>query len=422
MTWKAHYRLVCPVCGGRFDDTEGRFLLGCPEQHAPALLRAVYDEKRLVIHPESTGVFRYADWLPVRRTLPGCAGPVAWHSTRLGHRLGLESLFIAFSGWWPEKGAFMETCTFKELEAQAVCGRTAPDWTSALVVASAGNTARAFHHVCSLHGLPALVVVPGYGVPLLWSTTPPSRRVRLAVIEGAADYTDAIDMAGRIAVLGGYTAEGGAKNAARRDGMGTVLLAAVEAAGRIPDHYVQAVGSGTGAIAAWEMSLRLGEDGRYGEPRMRLHLGQNAPFTPMVDAWEAGHRDLPALPRGHELAAGIHAPVLANRKPPWGIVGGLFDALSDTRGSMYRVDEHAAVSAGHLFADEEGIDIDPAAEIAVATLAQAVESGRIGRKDLIVLNVTGGGQRRLQAEKAPVALKPDIVLVQGADLPREALV
>ncbi len=422
MTNKAHYRLLCPVCGARFDDTPDGFLLGCPERHAPALLRAVYDEKRLVIHPEHTGVFRYADWLPVRRILPGSAGPVAWHSTRLGHRLGLDSLFIVFSGWWPERGALMETCTFKELEAQAVCGRVAPEWTDALVVASAGNTARAFHHVCSRHGLPALIVVPGYSVPLLWSTVRSGPRVRLAALDGAGDYTDAIDTAGRIAGLDGYTAEGGAKNVARRDGMGAVLLTAVEAAGRIPDHYFQAVGSGTGAIAAWEMSLRLAEDGRFGESRMRLHLGQNAPFTPMVDAWEAGRREIAEVPAGRDLAAGLHAPVLANRKPPWGVVGGLFDALSDTRGSMYRVDARSAIAAGRMFADEEGAEIDPAAEIAVASLLQAVDQGRIDKKDLVALNITGGGQNRLRAEKAPVALTPDVVLTQDAELPREALV
>ena len=47
---------------------------------------------------------------------------------------------------------------------------------------------------------------------------------------------------------------------ARRDGMATTVLA-VTHIGRIPDYYFQAVGSGTGAIAAWEANLRLIEDG-----------------------------------------------------------------------------------------------------------------------------------------------------------------
>ena len=58
--------------------------------------------------------------------------------------------------------------------------------------------------------------------------------------------------------------EGGAKNVARRDGMGTVMLDAAVTIGRMPDYYFQAIGSGTGGIAAWEAALRLRDDGRFG--------------------------------------------------------------------------------------------------------------------------------------------------------------
>jgi len=54
---------------------------------------------------------------------------------------------------------------------------------------------------------------------------------------------------------------GGARNIARRDGMGTTVLSAADCIGRIPDVYFQAVGSGTGAIAAHEANERLLEDG-----------------------------------------------------------------------------------------------------------------------------------------------------------------
>ncbi len=331
------YVLECPICGRRYEDSPGEFLLSCPEKHAPALLRAIYRVKKFVTHPELTGVFRFLDWLPVRRALPGAAGPVAFHSDFLGPSLGLENLFIIFNGWWPEKGAQMETCTFKELEAQAVCARVVEDWSSSLVVSSAGNTARAFHSACSRYKVPALLVVPRVSLPMLWSTGESNPEVRLAVLDGGADYADAIELGNGIAATDGYYPEGGAKNAARRDGMGTAVLAAVEACGRVPDHYFQAVGSGTGAIAAWEMNLRLMEDGRYGERRMKLHLGQNAPFTPMTDAWQAGSRTIEPVPNGRRLSRIIRARVLGNRNPPYAITGGLYDALTDTGGCMYRV-------------------------------------------------------------------------------------
>ena len=70
------------------------------------------------------------------------------------------------------------------------------------------------------------------------------------------------------------------------------MLSAVEAIGRIPDAYFQAVGSGTGAIAAWENAERLAADGRFGENRMRIYASQNAPFTLMYDSWKAHSREL----------------------------------------------------------------------------------------------------------------------------------
>lgn len=119
-------------------------------------------------------------------------------------------------------------------------------------------------------------------------------------------------------------------------GWAQTVLSAVLAIGRIPDYYFQAVGSGTGAIAAWEANLRLIGDGRYGSHKMKLMVSQNAPFTPMYDAWKAGSRSL--LPMDDSFARRqveiILAKVLSNRKPPYGIVGGLYDALVDSAGDI----------------------------------------------------------------------------------------
>ncbi|HVP19471.1 MAG TPA: cysteate synthase [Spirochaetia bacterium] len=406
----SHYRLACPVCGKHFEDSPSEFLLSCPEPHSPALLKAVYRQKRLVVHSEHSGVFRFSDWLPIRRKLFGAPGPVVYRSQGLGPYLGLENLFVIFNGFWPEKGALMETCTFKELEAQAVCGRVVEDWDSCLVVSSAGNTARAFLQACSRYDVPAFVVVPGNSLPLLWSTGRPKSSVRLAVLEGEADYTDAIALGNGIANMEGYYSEGGARNVARRDGMGTAVLRAVEEAGEIPQHYFQAVGSGTGAIAAWEMNERLVGDGRFGARKMKLHLAQNAPFTPMVDAWEAGSR---IIAGSDEAAArkrvhSIRAQVLANRNPPYSLAGGLYDALRESGGFMYRVSNEDSERAGRLFAERELIDIDPAAEVAVASLIQARSAGRVRSGDLVALNITGGGRSKLQAHREVEQLTPDV--------------
>ena len=45
---------------------------------------------------------------------------MVFRSQRLAARLGMDDLWLAFSGWWPEHAARMETCSFKGLEAAVV--------------------------------------------------------------------------------------------------------------------------------------------------------------------------------------------------------------------------------------------------------------------------------------------------------------
>ncbi|MDX9979354.1 MAG: pyridoxal-phosphate dependent enzyme, partial [Lentisphaeria bacterium] len=177
-------------------------------------------------------------------------------------------------------------------------------------------------------------------------------------------------------------------------------------------HYFQAVGSGTGGIAAWEMMKRLHADGRFGSAVMRLHLAQSTPFTPMTEAWTEHHRDLPEWEpeKAKRRALAVHAPVLSNRKPPYALIGGLYDALCDTGGAMYAIGHEQAQQAGALFAELEGCDLDPAAEVAVAALVEARQKQLLDPAQTILLNITGGGYQRARRDGLPIPAKPDVVV------------
>ncbi len=383
------YLLRCPGCGRSFPD---HYTLDCPSG-CDTLLRTVYRERRLTLR-SLPGVFRYKEWLPVEGHLRVDAGPVSYESERLARELGLSNLIITFSGYWPERGAGMETCSFKELEAQPTALRLREKGAGGVIqVSSAGNTGRAFCQVSGLTGTPVVVVVPTAAAGRLW-TTVPAENVCLITVDG--DYSDSIAFGREVCSLPGIVPEGGAKNVARRDGMGTVVLDGALSAGRLPDYYFQAVGSGTGGIAAWEAAERLVADGRFGSRLTELHLSQNLPFVPMVRAWEAGRRTIVAedMPDAEASIARVYADVLTNRHPPWGIRGGVRDALLASGGRMYAVGNEDARSAGRLFAETEEIDLDPAAAVAVASLARAVEEDLIDPKKHILLNVTGGGYQR----------------------------
>jgi cysteate synthase len=415
-----HYWLECLDRHETVEETDRGFALGNPAATHPALLRAIYDEKGFRVRDGEPGIFRYRGWLPVRRALAGSGRPVAYHAEGLGSHLGLERLYVVFSGYWPERGAYLETCSFKELEALSVLARVPDGEPRSLVVASAGNTGRAFLQIASIHGIDVTVVVPERSLPAIWTTVERSPRVRLVALAAPSDYLDAIGLADLVAAQPGFYPEGGAKNVARRDGMGTTLLAAAEALGDIPAHYVQAVGSGTGGIGAWEMAERLRAAG-FGSRKCRLHLVQNEPFTPMVDAWRAGSREIASgdVEGARRRIDALHAPVLSNRKPPYGIVGGVFDVLTESGGSMYAVSREDALAAGALFDRLEGCDLEPAAEVALAGLIRAVREERIGRSESVALNLTGGGQRRLDAEGRRRQAAPDLVFRQEEANPRD---
>ncbi len=417
------YLLQSQATGKIYEDTG--WLLDAPGETAPALLRAVYQEKSFTPGDNSLGIYKFADWLPVHKTLNGSSAPVTYRSKKLARKLNLENLFITFSGYWPEKEAAMSTCSFKETEAYSVCARLENKSNKVLVVASAGNTARAFAKVCSDNHIPLLLCVPADNLDALWFDKPLNPCVKLAVTEPGSDYFDAIHLSNMAMKCDGFIAEGGAKNVARRDGMGTTVLSATEFIGKIPDYYFQAVGSGTGAIAAWEANLRLIADGRFGNHKMKLLVSQNAPFLPMFNAWKAGSREMLAYndDTARRHVEEIDAKVLSNRKPPYTIIGGLFDALVDTSGEVLAVSNTDARAANSLFVETEGIDLHPAAAVATASLMKASQTGTINREATIMLNITGGGEIRFKSGRELFYLKPDLVfpIAAGEDMVKSKL-
>ena len=408
------YTLKCVASDREFEDTG--WLLEDAQAEEPSLVRAIYEKKQLELKGDEYGLYTFSDWLPVSRALKGSAAPVTFRSEGLGKHLGLNNLYITLNGYSPRHGAAMTTCSFKETEAFSVCGRAKADEERVLVVASAGNTARAFARVCSENNIPLLLSVPADNLSAMWFEKPLNKCVKLIACEKGGDYFDAIHLSDMVLKSPRFYAEGGAKNVARRDGMATTVLSAVTAIGRIPDYYFQAVGSGTGAIAAWEANMRLIEDGRYGENTMKLMVSQNAPFVPMYDAWRADSRAM--LPYDADKArrdvAIIDAKVLSNRKPPYGIKGGLYDALKATNGEILVATNMQGRKASKLFKELEGVDIHPAAGIATATLIKAVQDGKIDKDAYVMLNITGAGEEAFKAEHDVVYKEPDLVFPLNA--------
>ena len=391
------FSLKCTYCGKVHDPNP--FRLHCSNDHPVSLLRVEYEQK-LEVKEDLPGIFRYIDWLPVDQAISVDGRPTTYKSEALARHLKLKNLWISFNGYWPEKGGSLETCSFKELEASAVLAQLHQSTEDTLVVSSAGNTGRAFAVIGSRHNQPICIVTPSSSLPAYWSKQRFKSNVSLITVNQNADYTDAIRLGKAISQLPGYFPEGGVHNVARRAGMGLTVIDAAVTIGEIPQHYFQAVGSGTGGIAAWEANLTLLKDGRFGSHLMKLHLSQNEPFAPLVKAWNEGIRSMPLIPEteAKRQIREVSAPVLTNRKPAYGLHGGVYDALTSTQGHTYGVDNKKAAEAQHLFQKLEGIDISPAASVAVSSLMQAIEAGNVNPNDTILLNITSGGVERFKQD------------------------
>ena len=397
----SQYEIRCRKCKKVLKESYCAFCEHCKD----ALLVTDYKE-RLFAENNSDGIWKF-NWLPVQNHSFHQPGPVVYRSEGLSGVLGLENLYISFNGYWPERGAKITSCTFKEFEAAVVLENARSNGIEGMIVASAGNTARAFAHHSTVSNFPVIIVVPRMCLFEMWYLEASLKIPTLALEEG--DYANAIDLARRIALVQGYPFEGGVKNIAKRDGLGIVLLDAVSKIGKLPDRYFQAVGSGTGAIAAWEMSERFLRDGRFGSRLPALHLAQNLPFAPMVKAWERGSRELSPEDLNPKLIEEITTRVISNRYPAYSVQGGVYDALHATEGEMYGIINDEVFEAVDIFEKTEGVDIVPAAGVAVAALRKAVNAKHVDKKETILLNITGGGEQKLRADMKTYRVNPVFV-------------
>lgn len=403
----SHYEIKCRKCGTVLRETYCALCEHCKD----ALLVTDYKEHQFQ-EGHGSGIWRF-NWLPIHSPDFYQPGPVVYKSEGLAKKMGLESLYIAFNGYWPEKGAEITTCTFKEFEAAVVLENARNNGIEGMVVASAGNTARAFAHLSTVTGFPVIIIVPKMCLFEMWYLEAALKIPTLALGDG--DYGDAIDLARRTALTQGYPFEGGVKNIAKRDGLGIVLLEAVSTIKKLPDRYFQAVGSGTGAISIWEMSERFLRDGRFGTRLPALHLAQNLPFAPMVKAWQKGSRNLFPEDLNPELIEQITTRVISTRYPAYSVEGGIYDALQACGGNMYGIENDDVFAAMDIFEKEEGIDVVPAAGVAVAALQKAVRENHVNRKDTILLNITGGGEKRLKKDMKTCRVDPVFISKKVSD-------
>ena len=368
-------------------------------KHANSLIKTVYKKKKLEIK-KIKGIFKFLSWLPCNRILDYHGEAVVYKSKGLAKELGLKNLYIAFSGFWKERNAEIKTCSFKELEAVILAEHAKELGENFLVIPSAGNTARAFSIASKLAGIKTVVLVPEKNLSEVLIPEEMEENEKSVGSEDdyffifgvKGDYSRAIELS-RF-----FSYPSGARNFAARDALATVYCSAVLEMKGIPEHYFQAISSGSGAIAAFEANERIMQDSRFGKGITRIHISQCREFSPVVDAWRKREKHIRS--DSLEIPEELYAKVLANKKPAYSEAGGLYDVLEKSKGFAYAISKGEAEEARKIFEEKESIDIARASAICVASLFKAVEKNYVGSADKVLLNITSGGEKRANLKKA----------------------
>jgi len=393
------YTLKCLKCGKSY--SEDHYICSC-ENKCDALLKTVYEQKNFTIDESYQGIWRYHQWLPIQKINQGLVDHgssfVTYKSTKLAEHLGLKNLIICLNAY-----PHCHTGSFKDLEAEVTFQRVMDtvDSGKPLVISSDGNNAISFVYYSNVIRYPIfLFATEDARLRRIWSFSKSNPYTRLFPIEG--DYFDAINLGNQFSHVEGYLYEGGFRNVARRDSVGTMLLDVTRLLGHLPDHYFQALGSGPGAIAGQEAAERLILDGRYGNKLPKIHGAQNYPYVPMYEAWENHSRTIDERfqkESAKQLIDQTSAHVLTNRFPAYSLIGGIYDVLQATKGEMYSVTNEEIEKAQVLFEKLEGISIVPEAGVTIASLQQAISKETISPQDFILVNITGGGRKEIKRER-----------------------
>lgn len=381
------YLLRCPECGRVFRDAG--FSFSCPNG-CSSVVKTKYLAKADF---DGSGLWRYMGYLPVSGTVDDYSEfPAVFHSEEYSDMYDADVYFI-LNGYSPEHNVRMRTCTFKELEA-IVSLKYAEEVGRNIALSSVGNTANAFMELAKyVPDVTVYLFVPEKVFDCVFEV---ERSENVVLIKVRGGYGDATNLAKAFAsIKSDVVYEGGGFSFARRDSLSALAYSFVEFAGRPPDIYIQSIGSGTGAISFFDGLKRLGF-------RSKVVVAQNMPFTPVVDAWKMGAREI-KKPDLDPLEI-LYAKVLSNEKPLYSHSGGLYDILSESDGNALAVSETEAKKAGKQFRKITGIEPFPASSVALAVLEKVDLTGTIA------VNITGSGKNILKRDYNVKRAKPDYVV------------
>ncbi len=372
----------CRACGV-LQPADDRYV--CAECFGP--IEPAYDLRSLdvtalkfEIENGPRSIWRYAPLLPVAE--PKTHYPVGWtpllHAPRLGALFGIERLYLKDDTHNP-------TLSFKDRPVAVALARALELGLDTIACASTGNLAGAVAAAAARNGLRAFVFVP--------ENTEPGKIASAAaygahVVRVRGTYDQVNRLCGRLADDHGWGFVNFTLRPYYAEGSKTLLFECAEQLGwTLPHHVVIPVGSGALLTRTATAVSQLREIGLVNGEHCHLHAAQPAGCAPVSDAALDGWRDVRPVRTPDTIAKSlaIGSPSDGDRS---------VEVVRDSHGSAASVNDAAVVAAVRDLATTEGVFVEPAGGVVVATARALAERGVFHAGESVVLYLTGNGYKQ----------------------------
>ncbi|TMB61183.1 MAG: threonine synthase [Chloroflexi bacterium] len=284
------------------------------------------------------------------------------------------------------------------LPVRDAVGDSPVGWTPLIACASTGNLAGAVAAAAARSGLRALVFVP--------ETTEPGKIASAAaygahVVRVTGTYDQVNRLCGRLADEHGWGFVNFTLRPYYAEGSKTLLFECAEQLGwTLPHHVVVPVGSGALLTRTATAAAQLRAAGLVDDGHCHIHAAQASGCAPVSDAVLGGRPVTPVrIPETIAKSIAIGAPSDGD---------GAVSVVNASGGSAASVGDSDIADAIALLATTEGIFIEPAGGVVVATARELARRGVIHDGETVVLYLTGSGykQEPTTGELGPV-IPPD---------------
>tara|TARA_B100000029_G_scaffold389840_1_gene386465 strand:+ start:183623 stop:184798 length:1176 start_codon:yes stop_codon:yes gene_type:complete len=376
--------LECSACNQRFPAEQ--LLNLCPDCAKPLLAKYDTEEAKKFLTPEKLAIreptlWRYREMLPVRDessivTLSEGGTPLI-HARNLGHRLGINNLYIKDESVNP-------TGSFKARGLAMAVSRALELGVKSLAIPSAGNAGGALSAYGAKAGIPVNVFMP--------RDTPKPFIIECRAHGAQVELVDGLitDCGKEIAVRKdreGWFDVSTLKEPYRVEGKKTMGYELAEQLGwNLPDAIYYPAGGGTGLIGMWKAFSEMESLGLIGTKRPRMIAVQATGCQPIVRAWEKNWQEAPEWENAKTLASGLRVPSAVGDRL-------MLSIIRKSKGTALAVPDEDMIYGVQELGQTEGIFAAPEGGAVLAALKKMLALGNITSSEQIVLFNTGSGHK-----------------------------